>query len=79
MGIINKNALNGQTVFQFADMGEKLDAYEYAALVTNMDAEILTIGSHYRDRADSENNFDEFEKINGDGQVIQLTIYIAVG
>ena len=42
-------------------MGENIEAYEYAALVTNMDSEILTIGSHYRDRADSENNFDELK------------------
>jgi Transposase DDE domain group 1 len=61
VGVINKNALSGQTVFQFADMGEDINAYEYAALVTNMDREVLTIASHYRDRADSENNFDELK------------------
>ncbi len=61
VGIIDKNALSGQVEFQFAEMGENVDAYEYAVLVTNMDAEIITIGSHYRDRADSENNFDELK------------------
>lgn len=61
VGIINKKALSGQMTFEFADMGESLDAYEYAALVTNRDDEIITIGSHYRDRADSENNFDELK------------------
>jgi hypothetical protein len=61
VGVIDKNALIGQSVFQFAEMGEKIDAYEYAALVTNMDEEIITIASHYRDRADSENNFDELK------------------
>lgn len=61
MGVLNKKALTGQMVFQFADMGEEIEAYEYAALVTNMDAEIITLGSHYRDRADSENNFDELK------------------
>lgn len=61
VGIINKKALGGQTVFQFADMGEDINAYEYAVLVTNMDKEIITIACHYRDRADSENNFDELK------------------
>jgi len=61
VGVINKNALSGQTLFQFADMGDDIDDYEYAALVTNKDAEIITLGSHYRDRADSENNFDELK------------------
>jgi len=42
-------------------MGENIDVYEYAALVTNMESEIITLGSHYRDRADSENNFDELK------------------
>jgi hypothetical protein len=61
VGVIDKRKLSGQTLFQFADMGEEVDAYEYAVLVTNMDAEIITMGSHYRDRADSENNFDELK------------------
>lgn len=61
VGVVKKNALSGQTTFQFSDMGDDVNAYEYAALVTNMDAEIITIGSHYRDRADSENNFDELK------------------
>jgi hypothetical protein len=61
VGIVNKKALSGQAIFQFADMGDNIDAYEYAALVTNMDSEVITIGSHYRDRADSENNFDELK------------------
>jgi hypothetical protein len=61
MGVINNKTLGGQAVFEFADMGENIDAYEYAALVTNMHTEILTIASHYRDRADSENNFDELK------------------
>ena len=61
IGVIHKNALTGQRVFQFADMGEKFDAYEYAVLVTNLDAEVITLASHYRDRADCENNFDELK------------------
>lgn len=61
VGIIEKNTLSGQRVFQFADMGEKFDTYEYAVLVTNLDEEILTLAYHYRDRADCENNFDELK------------------
>lgn len=61
VGVINKKALSGQVVFQFADMGEDINAYEYAVLVSNMDADVLTIACHYRDRADSENNFDELK------------------
>jgi hypothetical protein len=61
VGVVSKNALPQQLQFEFVDLGEDIEAYEYAALVTNMDSEIITIGSHYRDRADSENNFDELK------------------
>ena len=61
VGIMDKDTLTGQSVFQFAEMGKNIDAYEYAALVTNMDIGIMEIASHYRERADSENNFDELK------------------
>src|SRR5215470_5441476 len=35
--------------------------YEYAVLVTSLPDPILTIAQHYRDRGDSENNFDELK------------------
>jgi hypothetical protein len=35
--------------------------YEYAVLVSSLDAEVLTFGQLYRDRADCENNFDELK------------------
>ena len=35
--------------------------YEYAVLVTTLTDEIRTISQHYRDRGDSENNFDELK------------------
>ncbi len=35
--------------------------YEYAVLVTYLNDEVLTITQHYRDRADSENIFDELK------------------
>jgi len=59
--IVDKKAIGQQIEFHFADMGEEIAAYEYAALVTNMESEIITLCSHYRDRADSENNFDELK------------------
>jgi hypothetical protein len=35
--------------------------YEYAVLVTSLQGEVRTIAQHYRDRGDSENNFDELK------------------
>jgi hypothetical protein len=35
--------------------------YEYAVLVTSLPDETRTIAQHYRDRGDSENNFDELK------------------
>lgn len=35
--------------------------YEYAVLVTSLADELRTIAQHYRDRGDSENNFDELK------------------
>jgi len=35
--------------------------YEYAVLVTSLGDEVRTIAQHYRDRGDSENNFDELK------------------
>lgn len=47
------------------DFGEanqgKMRIYEYAVLVTSLPDEVLTIAQHYRDRADSENVFDELK------------------
>jgi len=45
----------------FAEIGPGLEAWEYAALVTSLDDEILTLGQLYRDRADCENAFDELK------------------
>lgn len=35
--------------------------YEYAVLVTSLKDEVRTVAQHYRDRGDSENNFDELK------------------
>ena len=43
----------------FAGVTDVVKVYEYAVLVTSLDAQILTLAQHYRDRADCENNFDE--------------------
>jgi len=61
IGVLNKKSLTQQMKFEFAEMGEEFDAYEYAVLITSLDVEILTIAYHYKDRADCENNFDELK------------------
>jgi hypothetical protein len=43
----------------FTEIGPDKALWEYAALVTSLDCEILTLGQLYRDRADAENVFDE--------------------
>jgi hypothetical protein len=46
----------------FAEVvGGNQEVWEYAALVTSLDSEILTLGQLYRDRADCENGFDELK------------------
>jgi Transposase DDE domain group 1 len=35
--------------------------YEYAVLVTSMQDQVRAVAQHYRDRGDSENNFDELK------------------
>jgi len=51
----------GQQVLSFASVDARKQIWEYGALVTSTDSEILTLGQAYRDRADCENNFDEFK------------------
>ena len=53
------NALPHQ--FSLVEPTEDLSAFEYSVLVTSLDAEVITIVQHYRDRADCENNFDEIK------------------
>ena len=47
--------------FSLVEPAEDLSAFEYSVLVTSLDAEVVTIVQHYRDRADCENNFDEIK------------------
>jgi Transposase DDE domain group 1 len=51
----------GQLQLGLMEVGPDLDTWEYAALVTSLDSEILTLGQLYRDRADCENVFDELK------------------
>jgi hypothetical protein len=60
-GVLDKKAVSGQIEFNFATVNGDVEAFEYAALVTNSTDEIVTVAAHYRDRADSENNFDELK------------------
>src|SRR3954467_3696548 len=45
----------------FAEIGPDQSVWQYAALVTSLDSEMLTLGQLYRDRADCENGFDELK------------------
>lgn len=64
IGILQQEILSDQSkqlTFHFAEIDNKTSAYEHAVLVTNLDDEIFTLAHHYRDRGDSENNFDELK------------------
>jgi hypothetical protein len=50
-----------QPLLGFAEVGADSELWDYAALVTSLDNEILTLGQLYRDRADAENVFDELK------------------
>jgi Transposase DDE domain len=45
----------------FMEVGPDKEVWEYAALVTSLESEILTLGQLYRDRGDCENSFDELK------------------
>jgi hypothetical protein len=53
---------DGQLALGFVEIDEeRQEAWEYAVLVTSLEAEVLTIGQLYRDRGDCENSFDELK------------------
>ena len=58
---ITEQANPAQPRLTFAEIGPDKAVWEYAALVTSLDREILTLGQLYRDRADCENVFDELK------------------
>lgn len=51
----------GQQRLAFIETADENGRYEYAVLITSLEDELLTLGEHYRDRADAENNFDELK------------------
>ena len=51
---ITEQANPAQPRLTFAEIGPDKAVWEYAALVTSLDREILTLGQLYRDRADCE-------------------------
>ena len=52
---------DGQHRLSFATVDPRRKVWEFAALVTSLDAEILSLGQLYRDRGDAENDFDELK------------------
>jgi hypothetical protein len=58
---ITEQDAHGQQRLSFATVDPRKQVWEYASLVTSLDAEILTLGQLYRDRADCENDFDELK------------------
>jgi hypothetical protein len=58
---ISEAGEDGQQRLSFATVDPRKKVWEYGALVTSLDAEILTLGQLYRDRADCENDFDELK------------------
>jgi len=51
----------GQLALGFVEIGAPGEVYEYSVLVTSREEEVLTLAQLYRDRADSENPFDELK------------------
>jgi len=51
----------GQLLLDLPETTHQGVRYEYAVLVTSMRGEVRTIAQLYRDRGDSENNFDELK------------------
>ena len=51
----------GQLALGFAEIGAQSEVHEYGVLATSLDEEVLTLAQLYRDRADSENPFDELK------------------
>ena len=59
--VISERSATGQLQLSFAEVKGKAELWEYSALVTSLDDEVLSLGQLYRDRADCENAFDELK------------------
>jgi hypothetical protein len=55
------SAQSGKQQLSFPAVDSSGEVWEYGALVTSLDDEILTLGQLYRDRADCENSYDELK------------------
>jgi hypothetical protein len=66
LGLTDRND-RGQELLSFIEVGPDKELWEYGALVTSLDAEILTLGQLYPDRVNCENAFDELENQLGRG------------
>ena len=58
---VSEEDANGQRRLGFATIDDRQKVWEFSALVTSLDSEILTLGQLYRDRGDCENDFDELK------------------
>jgi hypothetical protein len=61
VGVLTEQQKTWQLELNFTEIEAEMRVYEYAVLVTSLKDDVDTIAQHYRDRADSENNFDEFK------------------
>jgi Transposase DDE domain group 1 len=60
--MMSQRQADNQLALGFVEIDQaRQAAWEYAVLVTSLTAEVLTVGQLYRDRGDSENNFDELK------------------
>ena len=57
----SKSKAEKQLTLDLTEASHQGVRYEYAVLVTSLADEVLAIAQHYRDRGDSENNFDELK------------------
>ncbi len=56
-----KRKTDPQLILDLPEVAHAGVRYEYAVLVTSRQDQVRTIAQHYRDRGDSENNFDELK------------------
>lgn len=61
VSVLTEDKKTGQLEINFTEIESEMRVYEYAVLVTSLEDDLCTIAQHYRDRADSENNFDELK------------------
>jgi hypothetical protein len=58
---VSTNKDKGQQTLSFVEIGANTYVYEYSVLATSLDEKLVSFGQLYRDRADSENIFDELK------------------